>query len=1240
MSKKYFHVLILVAVVAAFASCQNTVDTVSVPEQKQLKPPVTQPLKFSGSKKINWAAIKAVKVNPVSQSFSLDKIPEVSYDTSGFKPFKYPVEQSKFDYNALPEKDMDIAKLPSRPLKFKTYILPPPKLIKAGQPALKNAQTSLFKFGDVQGLKAGTISHSFTDREGFVWVYTDKGLYRYDGENFWLYDGLSANTQTNCMLEDSLGRIWIGLNDGKIEVIDTKNGLVKIAPLSNYNLIRLLLDDHQRIWVATWTDGVNIIDPKTQTFKSLGKPQGLSDQFTVAIVQDKQRRVWIGTDHGLDIIDLENKKIRYADSLSGLKSNQVNGLLYDKEGRLWIGFTGGMINVIDFQKKSIQTIKEANKTNARIYHLLEDNNGYIWIGDVNNGIELIDLQNQQSIQLIKTNILNGEGKVAGLSQDNRGQVWIAEWTELNLFANNKAIAGRIGEYDVNSLVEDHNGLIWQNTTTIGVDIIDRKTKTIKHLSTRQGLSNDTILQIQEIKAQIFITTNNGLDIIDSLRHTITHFYKKQCFNDDLVYSFAIDKAGNLFTGTRANGIFIYNPRNKTIKHVDASDGRIGNFVYAMLRDSDGNIWATSEKGIEMIDAEKTNINYLATLPGMGQGNITMLNGNMGNTLLAIYTDLYIVDAKNKTLTVFGAAQGLPNEDINSVNQDNGKIYVSTSSGMTVITPTAGGANDNEFWPTEFFGRAYLPAKATGFTNNDLVTRDGLFWWGASGITVLDISKRDTFKSSAFITGINIMDRPVYFVAGTGFNVLGTDSLWGPHNARYLKGEIPLNTGYAFNSGLRWDKVAGPYNMPVNLQLPHDQNFIQFHYGSLNLAKHDTIWYNYRLVGADDKWSSETNATSTHNYINLTPGRYTFEVVSKSADNTWSAPAAISFTINPPWWQTWWAYILYTCLFAGSIWGFSYYRSLQLIKEKRILEHKVHIRTEEVMQQKEEIESQRDNLEIQRNDLEITLNNLKTAQTQLIQSEKMASLGELTAGIAHEIQNPLNFVNNFSEVNTEMIDELEGELKSGNIDEALAIAADIKQNELKIYHHGQRADSIVKGMLEHSRSRSGQKEPTNINNLADEYMRLSYHGLRAKDKTFNSELTTNFDGNLPKINVVQQDIGRVLLNLFNNAFYATNQKAKTTGGAYKSEVTVTTELFAPPSGDRGVVIKVKDNGIGIPDAIKEKIMQPFFTTKPTGEGTGLGLSLTYDMVVKGHGGSIKVESKEGEGSEFKITLPLG
>ena len=271
------------------------------------------------------------------------------------------------------------------------------------------------------------------------------------------------------------------------------------------------------------------------------------------------------------------------------------------------------------------------------------------------------------------------------------------------------------------------------------------------------------------------------------------------------------------------------------------------------------------------------------------------------------------------------------------------------------------------------------------------------------------------------------------------------------------------------------------------------------------------------------------------------------------------------------------------------------------------------------------------LSAQKAELEKALTSLKTTQAQLIQSEKMASLGELTAGIAHEIQNPLNFINNFSDVNSELVDELEQEIEKGSLQEVKTIAKDIKGNEQKINFHGKRADAIVKGMLQHSRSSSGVKEPTDINALADEYLRLAYHGLRAKDKEFNAAILTKFDETIGNVNIIPQDIGRVLLNLYTNAFYAVAEKKGQNIPGYEPAISVSTNKI-----ENGVEIRVKDNGNGIPQKVLDKIFQPFFTTKPTGQGTGLGLSLSYD-IVKAHGGEIKVETKQGEGSEFILNL---
>ena len=418
----------------------------------------------------------------------------------------------------------------------------------------------------------------------------------------------------------------------------------------------------------------------------------------------------------------------------------------------------------------------------------------------------------------------------------------------------------------------------------------------------------------------------------------------------------------------------------------------------------------------------------------------------------------------------------------------------------------------------------------------------------------------------------------------------------------------------------------------NIELKYNENRISFNYIALHYENASLNQYAYKLEGYDKDWIRAGSQRSV-TYTNLSPATYTFHVKAANSDGTWNETGT-SFTIiiTPPWWETWWFRILSVISMIAVVYAIVQQHSRNLKKQNITLEEKVIVRTAELKQSLEE---------------------LKATQSQLIQSEKMASLGELTAGIAHEIQNPLNFVNNFSEVNAELIGEAEQEIDRGNIDELKMILGELKENEEKIIHHGKRADAIVKSMLQHSRTSTGQKEPTDINALCDEYLRLSYHGMRARDKNFNATLQTNFDPALSsaegKINVVPQDIGRVLLNLYNNAFYATadrlkahspsdrviraGSQLKADSSQYVPTVTVVTKKLAGK-----ILISVKDNGPGIAQNIIDKIFQPFFTTKPTGQGTGLGLSLAYD-IIKAHGGEIKVETREGEGSNFIMRLPI-
>ena len=422
----------------------------------------------------------------------------------------------------------------------------------------------------------------------------------------------------------------------------------------------------------------------------------------------------------------------------------------------------------------------------------------------------------------------------------------------------------------------------------------------------------------------------------------------------------------------------------------------------------------------------------------------------------------------------------------------------------------------------------------------------------------------------------------------------------------------------------FDQLVKGANESEKIILKHNENYFSFEFSSLSYYNPEKNQYAYKLEGIDKDWVYSGSRRYVA-YTNISPGKYVFRVKATNNDGVWNEEgASITIIIRPPWWLSWWAYTIYGLLLIASLIAIHRYQKQRVIRVER-----------EKSQMKE--------LE-QAKEIEKAYHELQTTQQQLIHSEKMASLGELTAGIAHEIQNPLNFVNNFSEVNKELVEELQQELQAGKIDDAFVLSNNIKENEEKINHHGKRADAIVKSMLQHSRTSTGKKEPTDINALCDEYLRLAYHGLRAKDKTFNAATKTSFDESIGNINIIPQDIGRVVLNLITNAFYAVDEKKNSShppkgGIEYQPTVTVSTKLISLLGGPRGAVeIKVSDNGKGIPPKLLDKIFQPFFTTKPTGQGTGLGLSLSYD-IVKAHGGEIKLATNEKDGTEFIVILPI-
>jgi signal transduction histidine kinase len=599
-----------------------------------------------------------------------------------------------------------------------------------------------------------------------------------------------------------------------------------------------------------------------------------------------------------------------------------------------------------------------------------------------------------------------------------------------------------------------------------------------------------------------------------------------------------------------------------------------------VMDKENNLWFGSrEIGLLRYDKEKKEYIAFNHDPGntksIASDNVTALLPDSDSLLWIGTTNkgLSVLNIKNGTAAHLGKEHGLPELIIKDIFEDNsGGIWVSTLQYLCKWSPQA--------------NRFIIFSKEDGLAIDD------------------------NFSTMQFLQE---EDGKVYFNHGNDVYMFNRDRV------QSYQSYLPplLFTDFLVDNkkvviGEPDSVLPTAINFIDQIKLQYSQNKFTIHYAAVEF--YGTVQYAYQLVGFDDDLQLVKNRTSAM-YTNVPPGQYTFRLKALNSQGFWTPFREISILVKAPWYRTWLAYVLYFVLFVTLIWAFVRYRSRYLLKENQRLEEKVKLRTHE---------------------LSNSLKELNETQHQLVQREKMASLGELTAGIAHEIQNPLNFVNNFSDVNQELIDEMNEEIDRGNMREVKMIAENLKDNEQKINHHGKRADAIVKSMLQHSRTSSGKYELVDINSLAEEFLRLSYHGQRAKNKSFNAELHLDLDPLAGKLNIVGQDIGRVFLNLFNNALYAVTEKLSTAGGDnlnYKPGIWLFTQRTATD-----VTIKVKDNGNGIPEGIREKIFQPFFTTKPTGMGTGLGLSLSYD-IIKAHGGQIIVNSVPGEGAEFIITLPL-
>lgn len=1119
-----------------------------------------------------------------------------------------------------------------------------------------NATTDDWSFADYEiPNKAEPDHNGFSigiteDAQGGIWFGStlyglmhmgkdEKAFKPFISDTWGAFDFINPFNFVSSLYSDSNNILWLTTRKG-VHKLDPKTGSLKTLMAYNeggngWNSMNRISPDQQgNIWIANNFRGILKFDGITDEFEEITlagklKMNGTMWNITMShFIIDRSGIFWFGSlESGVIKYDPVNMPFSYLTHIEGdplsFSPNGVFGILAStvKPGTMYVGSRGEGLSIFDPKKRSFEKIGfdvVDDFFGGSVRSIAEDPDGTLWLGTWGDGLIELDKNNREinryKYEADNTNTISNT-QVRVIRADGRGKLWVGTNNGLNIFdpatGNFQRLMSKITMSYPQDLVAEFEQLA-SSTQSIGLidkvkDSEDRSQPieineegTYYIMSVGEGdpgsmadygwienAQNDTIWKFNDFKESYYaggaaknrivmapITLQSGSY---TLRFRADESHAYDAWNEDppdqtSLYGLSLIKPLNEKQSALFEQRIAENKKGIVMGGNNISDIEIGAKY----------IWVSANgQGLNRVDPETNMVTYYDYDPkkenSLSSNSISdILEDSKGIIWLATSEGINRLDPDTGRFTQFTEADGLPTNLTEVILEgDNGEMWIGTQNGISqmVTNESLGKVTFINYNTTDGLGGDIFLSLGAARSS------DGTFYFGGEhGLT--------TFKS---ITANNTP--PALLIS----NVLISNK-----SVLDMGSESPL-TESLLNTDL--------------LSLSHQQNNLSFEFSALHFANPEKNQYAHKLIGYDEDWIYDNRNFAS--YTNLDPGEYQFAIRASNAYGIWNEEGKIlTITIAAPWWQRWWAYALYAVVLL-----------LGFIMVDRFMRAKIKRKERERSREKELAHAK---------EIEKAYSELKDTQSQLIQSEKMASLGELTAGIAHEIQNPLNFVNNFAEVNSELIEEMKEELNNGNLQEVQSLADDINENEKKIIFHGKRADSIVKGMLQHSQNSNGKKEPTNINLLADEYLRLAYHGLRAKDKEFNADMETDFDDSIKTITIIPQDIGRVVLNLVTNAFYAVNEKAiaaKASGDTtYKPIVSLATK-----KKKNSVEITVTDNGNGMPDAVKEKIFQPFFTTKPTGQGTGLGLSMSYDIITKGHGGELKVETKEGEGTTFSIQL---
>ncbi len=1151
-----------------------------------------------------------------------------------------------------------------------------------------------------QGLSQNTIQCLLQDRKGFLWFGTRDGLNRYDGYSFTVYKPDPQNAQSlsdnqiESLYEDRLGILWIGTLYGGLNRFDPatesfrhyKNDPQNPQSISNNHIIAIYEDRAGVLWFGTEA-GLNRFDRATETFRRYqhdsANPTSLNHNSVSAIYEDRLGELWIGTvGGGLARLSAEDRAAGVFRSYQhdpqnpqSLINNVVNAICEDQAGRLWIG-TGGGLSCLPPEARDKETVMGAAFRNYQhdpknshslsqnyIHSIYADRAGVIWIGTRGGGLNRFDPASETAAGLIfryhqndpQNPLSLSSDEVLSIYEDRSGGMWLGTRAGANRFEriptpfqhyqHDPKNPESLSDKSVWAIYEDHAGDIWIGTLSGGLDRFERAAGTptgvafthFRHdAKNPNSLSDNSVWSIYEDHAgTLWIgTREGGLNQFDRATKTFRHFRRDRQNPQRLSHNWVTSihesrqrRDGVLWIGTWGGGLNRFDRHTEIFKNYrnDPKNPQSlsSNGVWLIYEDRAGALWLGTEIGLEQFDRAAGTFKHYQHDPNNPQSlsNNSVWSiyesrqgaGRSAELWIGTSSGLNRFDRHTETFKHYREKDGLPNDVIYGIlGDDRGNLWLSTNKGIAKFNPETGKIRHYEardgLQSNEFNANA-------AFQNR----RGEMFFGGINGFNVFH---PDSVKDNPYIP-------PVVITALKRYNTDVAEGIAISEKGIAARDEIVLS---------------------------YKDNILNFEFAALSFRNSFKNQYAVRLEGFNDNWIQlDTQRQAT--FTNLSPGEYTLQVKGSNNDGVWNeAGAALQLVITPPWWRTKWAYALYAALGLGLLYAIRRFELKQREQKTLIRESELRALAAEAQAKALQAENARQEMELQKaaelesayQALEESHAHLQATQQQLVTQEKLASLGQLTAGIAHEIKNPLNFVNNFAALSVDLAKELRAEIekykaKSANGDDfenMEELLATLEINAGKINHHGQRADSIVKSMMQHARGVSGQREPADVKQLLDEAVNLTYHGLRAKDPSFNITIEKDYDETIGKLSVVPQDLGRVFLNLTNNACYAAQEKQK----AKRKEQSANADDFSPTlsvstknCGDK-IEIRIRDNGNGIPAGIRDKIFSPFFTTKPTGQGTGLGLSISYDIIVQAHKGEIKFESEEGSFTEFMIYLP--